>query len=182
MGFSRQEHWIGLPFPSPADLPNPGIKPKSSVLQVGSLLSEPPGKPRLIFIYIYTAKQRRQWHPTPVLLPWAEEPGRLQSMGSRRVRHLLSNFTFTFHFHALEKEMATHQCSCLENPRDGRAWWAAVYEVAQSRTWLKWPSSSSSIQQSINIRYHCYYLYWDWNRIIKKMGNAIRRPAKAQAQ
>ena len=41
-------------------------------------------------------------------IPWAEEPGRLQSMGSFRVRHLLSNLTFTFHFHALEKEMATH--------------------------------------------------------------------------
>ena len=39
-------------------------------------------------------------------IPWTEEPGRLQSMGSLRVR--LSNFTFTFHFHALEKEMATH--------------------------------------------------------------------------
>ena len=41
-------------------------------------------------------------------IPWAEEPGRLQSMGSRRVRHLLSDFTFTFHFPALEKEMAPH--------------------------------------------------------------------------
>ena len=41
-------------------------------------------------------------------IPWTEEPGRLQSMGSRTVRHLLSDFTFTFHFHALEKEMATH--------------------------------------------------------------------------
>ena len=38
-------------------------------------------------------------------IPWSEEPGRLQSMGSLRVRH---DFTFTFHFHALEKEMATH--------------------------------------------------------------------------
>ena len=37
------------------------------------------------------------------------------------------------------------QCSCLENPRDGGAWWAAIYVVAQSRTWLKWLSSSSSI-------------------------------------
>ena len=47
----------------------------------------------------------------------------------------LSDFTFTFHFHALEKEMATHSSgSCLENPRDGGAWWAAVYGVAQSRT------------------------------------------------
>ena len=41
-------------------------------------------------------------------IPSMEEPGRLQSMGSLRVRHDLSNFTFTFHFHALEKEMATH--------------------------------------------------------------------------
>ena len=42
------------------------------------------------------------------------------------------------------------QCSCLENPRDGRAWWAAVYGVTQSQTWLTWLSSSSS---SINIRW-----------------------------
>ena len=43
-------------------------------------------------------------------IPWMEEPGRLQSMGSLRVGHNLSDFTFTFtfHFHALEKEMATH--------------------------------------------------------------------------
>ena len=41
-------------------------------------------------------------------IPWTEKPGRLQSMGSRRAGHLLSDFTFTFHFHALEKEMATH--------------------------------------------------------------------------
>ena len=41
-------------------------------------------------------------------IPWMKEPGRLQSMGLLRVGHDLSNFTFTFHFHALEKEMATH--------------------------------------------------------------------------
>ena len=52
----------------------------------------------------------------------------------------LSDFTFTFHFHALEKEMATHssvQCSCLENSRDGGASWAAIYGVAQSWTQMK---------------------------------------------
>ena len=60
-------------------------------------------------------------------IPWMEEPGRLQSMGSLRVGH---DFTFTFHFHALEKEMATHS-SVL-------AWRIpAVYGVAQSRTRLK---------------------------------------------
>ena len=46
MGFSRQEYWSGLPFPSPGDLPNPGIKPRSPALQADTLTSEPPGKPR----------------------------------------------------------------------------------------------------------------------------------------
>ena len=45
MGFSRQEHWSGLPFPSPGDLPNPGIEPGSPALQADSLPSEPTGKP-----------------------------------------------------------------------------------------------------------------------------------------
>ena len=45
MEFSRQEYWSGLPFPSPGDLPNPGIEPGSLTLQAVSLLSEPPGKP-----------------------------------------------------------------------------------------------------------------------------------------
>ena len=44
--FSRQEYWSGLPFPSPGDLPDPGIKPGSLALQADSLLSEPPGKPK----------------------------------------------------------------------------------------------------------------------------------------
>ena len=46
MGFSRQEYWSGLPFPPPGDLADPGIEPGSSTLQVDSLLSEPPGKPK----------------------------------------------------------------------------------------------------------------------------------------
>ena len=45
MGFSRQEYWSGLPFPSPGDLPNPGIEPGSPALQTNALLSKPPGKP-----------------------------------------------------------------------------------------------------------------------------------------
>ena len=45
MGFSRQEYWNGLPFPSPGDLPNPGIEPGFPALQTDSLLSKPPGKP-----------------------------------------------------------------------------------------------------------------------------------------
>ena len=45
MEFSRQEYWTGLPFPSPGDLPNPGIEPTSPALQAGALRPEPPGKP-----------------------------------------------------------------------------------------------------------------------------------------
>ena len=45
MGFSRQEYWSGLPFPSPGDLPDPGIEPRSPALQADALTSEPPGKP-----------------------------------------------------------------------------------------------------------------------------------------
>ena len=73
-----------------------------------------------------------------------EEPGRLQSMGS-----LESDTTERLHFHFSlsyigEGNDNPLQCSCLENPRDGGAWWAAIYGVAQSRTWLKRLSSRSS--------------------------------------
>ena len=78
-------------------------------------------------------------------LPWTEEPGRLQSMGLLRLTERLH-----FHFSLLcigEGNGNPLQCSCLENPRDGGAWRAAVYGVTQSRTWLKWLSSSSSIYE-----------------------------------
>ena len=50
MGFSRQEYWSGLPFPSPGDLPDPGIKPGSPSLQADALTSEPPGKPTFKYV------------------------------------------------------------------------------------------------------------------------------------
>ena len=54
MEFSRQEHWSGLPFPSPGDLPDPGIEPGSPALQLDSLPSEPPRKSGLIrYNHIY---------------------------------------------------------------------------------------------------------------------------------
>ena len=65
---------------------------------------------------------------------WTEEPGGLQSMGWLRVAQLSD---FTSHFSLLcigEGNGSPLQCSCLENPRDGGAWWAAIYRVAQSRT------------------------------------------------
>ena len=56
MGFSRQEHWSGLPFPSPGDLPNPGIKPEFPALQADALSSEPPGKPGSFIVYTLILK------------------------------------------------------------------------------------------------------------------------------
>ena len=79
-------------------------------------------------------------------IPWTEEPGWLQSMGSpAKSQTRLSDFTFTFSLSCIgERNGNLLQCSCLENPRDGGVWWAAVYGVAQSRTRLKWLSSSNS--------------------------------------
>ena len=53
MGFSRQEYWSGLPFPSPGDLPDPGIKPTSPTLQADTLTSAPPGKPQFQIWYFH---------------------------------------------------------------------------------------------------------------------------------
>ena len=81
----------------------------------------------------------------PWKIPWMEGPGGLQSMGSLKsdtTKRLHFHFSFSF---IREENGNPLQYSCLENPRDGRAWWAAVYGVAQSRTRLKRLSSSSSI-------------------------------------
>ena len=77
-------------------------------------------------------------------IPWTEKPGGLQSMGSLRVRHGWATSLSLFTFMHWRRKWHLLQCSCLENPRDGGAWWAAIYGVAQSRTRLKWLSSSSS--------------------------------------
>ena len=77
-------------------------------------------------------------------IPWMEEPGRLQSMGSLRVGHDWAT-SLSFSLSCIgEGNGSPLQCSCLENPRDGGAWWAAVYGVAQSRTRLMQLSSSST--------------------------------------
>ena len=75
-------------------------------------------------------------------IPWMEEPGGPQSMGSLRVGQ--DSATSLSLSCIGEGNGNPLQCSCLENPRDGGAWWAAVYGVAQSRTRLKRLSSSSS--------------------------------------
>ena len=85
--------------------------------------------------------QRRQWHPTPVLLP-GKSHGWRSLVGCSPWGREESDTTERLHFHFSlscigEGNGNTLQCSCLENPRDGGAWWAAVCGVAQSRTPLK---------------------------------------------
>ena len=75
-------------------------------------------------------------------IPWMEEPGGLQSMGSLEL-DMTERLQFHFSLSCIgEGNGNPLQCSCLENPRDGGAWWAAVYGVAQRQTRLKWFSSS----------------------------------------
>ena len=84
---------------------------------------------------------RRQWHPTPVLLP-RKSHGWRSLVGCSPWDFEESDTTERLHFHFSlscigEGNGNPPQCSCLENPRDGGAWWAAVYGVPQSRTRLK---------------------------------------------
>ena len=106
---------------------------------------------------LYTLKWTSLWHVKSIRekamathsstlaweIPWMEEPGRLQSMVAKS-RTQLSNFTFTFHFHALEKETATHSSILPWRIPGTGTWWAAVYGATQSQTWLMQLSSSSS--------------------------------------
>ena len=92
------------------------------------------------------AKWRRQWHPTPVLLP-GKSHGWRSLVGYSPWGPRESDMTERLHCHFSlscigEGNGNPLQCSCLENPRDGGAWWAAIYGVTQSRTRLKQLSSS----------------------------------------
>ena len=99
--------------------------------------------------------RRRQWQPSPVLLP-GKSHGRRSLVGCspwgcwESSSRLSTTEGLHVHFSLSctgEGDGTPLQCSCLENPGDGGAWWAAIYGVAQSWTWLKWLSSSSSICQ-----------------------------------
>ena len=123
--------------------------------------------------------RRRQWHPTPVLLP-GKSHGWRSLVGCSPWGGKELDVTERLHFHFSlscigEGNGNPLQCSCLEYPRDGGAWWAAVYGVAQSQTRLKWLSSSSSSKRgksgwetmktegeiSENCRLHCeWFLTW----------------------
>ena len=97
--------------------------------------------------------QRRRWHSTPVLLP-GKSHGWRGLVGCSPWGRQESDTTERLHFHSSlpcigEGNGNPLQCSCLENPRDGGAWWAGVYGVTQSRTRLKWLSSSGSSAYSL---------------------------------
>src|SRR5574340_1276234 len=109
-------------------------------------------KQLLHFTKCYSKLRRRQWHPTPVLLP-GKSHGRRSLVGCSPWGLWESDTTERLHFHFSLSHIGEGngnplQCSCLENPRNGEAWWAAVYGVAQSRTQLKRLSSSSSSSKS----------------------------------
>ena len=107
-----------------------------------------------------------QWHPTPVLL-LGKSHGRRSLVGCSPWGRKESDMTERLHFHFSlscigEGNGNPLQCSCLENPRDGGAWWAAVYGVTQSRTRLKRLSSSSSI--------HKAHVYFEFKTVFMRLG------------
>ena len=95
-----------------------------------------------------------QWHPTPVLLPGKSRGWRsLVGCNPWGRKELDTTERLLFHFSLScigEGNGNPLQCSYLENPRDGGAWWAAVYGVAQSRTRLKWLSNLANVHQQVS--------------------------------
>ena len=123
-----------------------------SVIQFAIIFSHSEGCLFTLLIVLIVSFQRRQWHPTPVLLP-GESHGCMSLVGCSPWGCQESDTTEWLHFHFSlscigEGNGNPLQCSCLEDPRDGGAWWATIYGVAQSQTQLKWRSSSSSSSSS----------------------------------
>ena len=108
--------------------------------------------------------QRRQWHPTPVLLP-GKSHGQRGLVGcspwGREESDTTERLPFHFSLSCIgEGNGNPLQCSCLENPRGGGAWWAAVYGVAQSWTRLKRLSSNSILSPEKAMAPHSSTLAW----------------------
>ena len=121
-----------------------------------------------MFLQIHKFKWRRQWQPTPVLLP-GKSHGWRSLVGCSPWGREESGTTERLHFHFSlscigEGNGSPLQCSCLENPRDGGAWWAAIYGVTQGQTRLKRLSSNSSKFKSLK-------MYIVIIKIILKTGN-----------
>ena len=156
MNSSRPEYWSKEPFPSPGDHPNPGIESRSPTLQADSLPAEPEGKPEntevnslsfLQQIFLTQESNRDLLHCRWILyqLNYQGSPATISSDGKESACSAGDPGLIP----GLERSPGEGngnllQHSCLVNPRDGGAWWAAVYGVARSRTRLKRLSSSSS--------------------------------------
>ena len=162
------------PFPPSPSLPlNPILYPFLWV-DVSSLLTHFPPHPlqtflhltikwlKKIYIYIHTHTYiytyimyiywRRQWHPTPVLLP-GKSHGRRSLVSCSPWGCKESDTTVQLHFHSSlscsgEGNGNPLQCSCLENPRDGGAWWAAVYGVTKESDTTDWACSQVYLCQT----------------------------------
>ena len=125
------------PFSScPQSFPASGSFPKSQLFTSGGQSTEASALASVI-----PMTRRRQWHPTPVLLP-GKSHGWRSLVGCNPWGREELDTTEQLHFRLSlscigEGNGTPLQYSCLENPRDGGAWWAAVYGVAQSRTRLK---------------------------------------------
>ena len=116
----------------------------------------------LAIIYAYSGIRRRQWHSTPVLLP-GKSHGRRSLVGcspwGREESDTTERLPFHFSLSCIgEGNGNPLQCSCLENPRDGGAWWAAVYGVTQSQTRLKQLSIVELIPKTLTTLYDSSYL------------------------
>ena len=116
-------------------------------------------------IQVHWVPRRRQGHPTPVLLPGKSHGwGRLVGyhLWGRTESDTTERLHFLFSLSCMgEGNGNPLQCSCLENPRDGGAWWATIYGVAQSRTRVKWLSSSSSSIECLLHARQCAG-HWGW--------------------
>ena len=124
----------------------PWMEESGGLQSMGSLrVRHDPATSLWLFTFMHW---RRKWQSTPVFLP-GESQGRGSLVGCHLWDRTELDTAERLHFHfslsCIEEGNGNPlHCSCLENPRDGEAWWAAVYGVAQSQPRLNWLSSSSS--------------------------------------
>ena len=149
MGFSRQESWSGVPFPSPGDLPNPGIEPRSPALQADTLPSEPPGKPsRQDFFFLNfkleyivdlqccvrfrcTAKRfSHQFSSVAQSCPTLCDPLNL-SMPGLPVRHQLLEFTQTHVHRVSDAIQPSHPLSSPSPPAPNPSQHQGLFQLNQ---------------------------------------------------
>jgi len=110
MGFSRQEYWSGLPFPSPGDLPDPGIEPRSPLLKLDSLPSEPPGKP-----HMSDKHKQKEWNKPECYL-WTGKNGRTSQTYNMNTTQIMYHLYATW---PLPNSQINHSFSASY-------WWVSV--------------------------------------------------------